>query len=975
MAGVAVEASIVGREGELGAITQALTELECGGSSCLAITGEPGIGKTRLCRELVRRASERDLLTISGSAAEIEHDVPYGPFVDALGPLLSRLSSDRLDSLRPGLVDELVPIFPDLAWRGTVSRQAQNTARHGGHNAVCVLLEALAGADRGLVLVLDDLHWADEASIELVAHLLRRRLAVPAVLVLSFRTVDAPPRLLRAVAGATSGGVRELELAPLAEVEAEAMLVGLDSASRESVYRDSGGNPFYLQELIRAGAGRRAMHGAPSGRLEAEVEPFVPRPVRWAIADELTSLPAAARRLLWAAAVVGDPFDLESAAAVAGLSADAGLGALDVLLARDLLRAGDRPRRFHFRHPIVRRAVYDWAGPARRLEAHARAAAELERDGAPVGLRAHHVANSAMQGDEAAIDLLARAGHEAAGRAPAASARWFQAALSLLPAKADQSRRISLLVPLAIALGTSGHPAESRAALVDALELLPSELTDRRAGILVLLARAEHMLGRHGVARKVLTDAVRDVTPRSAAALQLELAIDHWHASEWEAMSERAQAAACGGKGDRPGLHAEAVALLGLAEHGRGRLPAAAVNAEHAQQMVCQLSDRELAQRIESCVVLCYLLYVLERHRSAAELARRALRIARETGQRYFYVPLETGLGLLSLWRGRLAAAEVHSETAVDAALRLGDDQLLTWALAVRCWTLLLRGDLVGAQAVGRESAQVVARCPTALFAPVSQALYGRVLCELGDPAAGRDHMLAWGGGPELPRIDGPFDVNCYCALVDAELALGRQRAASLWGARADAAAACRGLPGREGLALRARATVLLAPDCSPDRKRAAEAAALALEASRLLSISGQVLEVARAQTLAGRALAVAGDHQDAVDQLQRAHATFTRCGAERYVDQCAQLLRGLGKRVQHGGRRTLGDTGLTVLSARETEIAELVARGLTNRQIGAELFVTEKTVESHMSNIFGKLGASSRATVAALVAGSRVVS
>ena len=156
----------------------------------------------------------------------------------------------------------------------------------------------------------------------------------------------------------------------------------------------------------------------------------------------------------------------------------AALAALDELVATDLLSATDVARRYRFRHPIVRRAVYESAGEGWRLGAHARAAAELERRGGSLAARAHHVERCAVMGDEAAGALLVAAGHEAAARAPAGAIRWFDAALRLMPDRGGD--RLSLLVPLATALAATGQLERALATLLDALALVPPELAELR---------------------------------------------------------------------------------------------------------------------------------------------------------------------------------------------------------------------------------------------------------------------------------------------------------------------------------------------------------------------------------------------------------------------------------------------------------------------------------------------------------------
>jgi hypothetical protein len=226
-------------------------------------------------------------------------------------------------------------------------------------------------------------------------------------------------------------GVTRLKLEQLSEAEAVDMLHTVDAAAATAIYRQGGGNPFYLEQLSRATDGG-----------------VLPASLAGAIAEELAALEGESRAFLNAAAVAGEPFEPDLAAAIAGIGEDSGFAALDDLLALDLVRPTDVPRRFAFRHPLVRQAVYESAGGGWRLAAHARAAAALEARRAATAERAHHVEQSAVQGDETAIELLLDAGREAAPRAPAAASRWFEAALRLLPS-GDADRHVAVRVALA----------------------------------------------------------------------------------------------------------------------------------------------------------------------------------------------------------------------------------------------------------------------------------------------------------------------------------------------------------------------------------------------------------------------------------------------------------------------------------------------------------------------------------------------
>jgi hypothetical protein len=185
-----------------------------------------------------------------------------------------------------------------------------------------------------------------------------------------------------------------------------------------------------------------------------------------AIAAELDGLSQAARAFVQAASVTGDPFELDLAVATAAVPEPEALTALDELIARDVLRAGEVPRSFRFRHPLVRSAIYASCSTGVRLVAHERADAALASWGAPAVVRAHHVEHSGRRGDAAAAGVLRDAGLHTAQRAPTSAARWFEAALRLLPLSAPVAERSDLLLALAGAKAATGAFEEGHAALL-----------------------------------------------------------------------------------------------------------------------------------------------------------------------------------------------------------------------------------------------------------------------------------------------------------------------------------------------------------------------------------------------------------------------------------------------------------------------------------------------------------------------------
>src|SRR5919198_1380178 len=417
---------LVGRDAELQRIERLLDGLGRRSAAVLALVGEPGIGKTRLLAELDARAAAREYLVLAGRATEFERELPFAVVVDALDRRLSELDPRRLEPLGPARLGELARVFPALGDVAGAEVRGLEGERYEAHRAVGALLERLA-APRPAVLILDDLHWADDASLELVSYLLRRPPRAPLLVALAHRPGQAAPGLIAALDRAVGEGICErIALAPLGAREARELL-GADVGDRraEQLQRETGGNPFYLRQLARSAAPVTPAVPIMAGNGE------LPAPVLAAIGHEVGQLPPAARTLLEAAAVTGDPFELDVAGPVAELAEVEALGALDALVAHELVRATALPRRFTFRHPIVRRAVYESLPPGRRIAAHRRAADALQELGAPAAVQAHHLAPSAARGDERALAVFTEAATgagTAARGARAAAARHVGAA-------------------------------------------------------------------------------------------------------------------------------------------------------------------------------------------------------------------------------------------------------------------------------------------------------------------------------------------------------------------------------------------------------------------------------------------------------------------------------------------------------------------------------------------------------------------
>ena len=959
---VADRPPLIGRRAELAALAESLKQLEERRSSIVALSGEPGIGKTRLLDELFDRADRHGHLVLRGRAAEMEQDLPFAVVIDAVGDYAASLGSARLERLIGPGAQELSPVAPGVEGLGGGGPGRLQDERFRTHRAVRVLLEALGSRGR-VVLALDDVHWADDASLELVGHLLRRPPRRGVMLVLAFRPAPARPALLNALAGAArDGGLAWLSPGALTRAEADRLLGDdLSVQVRAQLFDQSGGNPFYLQELARAGATR-----APAASSD------VPNRVELAIDQELRALPDDAQRLARAAAVVGDPVALDVAIAAAELELDRALIALDALLDAALLAPGDVPRRYRFRHPLVRRAIYDATAEGWRLGAHARAAQALAEHGGALAARAHHLERCAGPGDATAIEVLVTAAATVAPRAPATAAAWYAAALRLLPENPQTlAQRLGLLVALGQSQAATGELAATLQALTAALDLSRADdaLAPLRVRLVAACAMCENLLGRHEAAHARLVAALHEVPdPGSAAAadLQVQLAADSLYDGDFATMltcarrgREAANALA------EPGLEVLAESLVCFAELGLGWIAEAQTAAGAACAGMDALRDEELALRLEAPYYLGFAEYFAERYEDAIRHWRRGIGVSRATGQGQFTTPMSIGLAHAYEVTGRLRAGLDQAEAAVEAARLSGNRQLLCWALTADAWVSAIAGELPRARAAGVEAVNLVSDLDESVLSRATRVHVAAAQLEAGEPARCLESM-ADAGGPEFARVEPGRRAWLYAVLARAELALGHDAVAADWIARGERLQQTLGLGHVEAAVAYAAALLALAHGDAPDALEQAE------RAVRQADGAGALVQAARARIVAGRAAAQSGDAAAAAVWLERAESELAAMGALRFRDEAARDLRRLGRRVSARHRRAAGGSGLASLSGREREIAELVSRGRTNREIAGELFLSEKTIESHLRKVFGKLGVSGRVGVAEIVGRQR---
>ncbi|HET6952815.1 MAG TPA: AAA family ATPase, partial [Acidimicrobiales bacterium] len=559
----------VGRAAELAALADAWEHAAAGARHLVVVTGEAGIGKSRLTAEAARRVAAEGGRVLFGRCDQ-EALVPYQPVVEALDAFVATTPADELPPLGEEALAELAAVLPSLA----APRRAAAAAGRARLFGAVTDLVAAAAKERPLLLVLDDLQWADDDTLLLVRHLLRRAGHAPVLVVAISRDHDLDPgHTLGEVVHALDrdGWVRRLPLRGLAEADVRELLArtrgdGDHAAAARRLVADTAGNPFLLTELLQrddatAGAG--------------EVGDGIPPGVHDLVAGRLARLDPAATELVRTAAVAGSRFELDLVAGAAQLDEDAVLDALDAALASGLV-VEVSPDRYEFPHDIVRRTLVAQLSGARRRAVHQRLAAAVERlrahalDAYTPALAHHSSAGAGPGGDVRAVRWARAASDQAARRsAPAEAVRLSRQALVHVP-PGDGPLLAETTTELGVRLLAAGDAAGVRS-LVDGAALAREH------------ARPD-VLGRVALALADAAEARPDL--REPAARLVDAAV----------------ATAAAGTDPDPLRHARLLVRhvrLGLGPPsgaGRGRPPASALRALH-QRIVTLAEPHHVDER------------------------------------------------------------------------------------------------------------------------------------------------------------------------------------------------------------------------------------------------------------------------------------------------------------------------------------------------------------------------------------------
>ena len=1000
--------TFIGRQAELATLDRALDRAADGASSTVLVGGEAGIGKSRLITEFADHARARGALVLEGGCVSLGDGggLPFAPIVEALRRLPAILAEDAtrplgtMDDLRSPATGELGRLVPELGPGGgleTMSSDRPEWVQARIFEGLLALLHAL-GRRVPVVLILEDLHWADGSTRDVASFLARNARSERLVLVGTYRSDELHRRHpLRPWLSEMErvARVERIDLARFGRTEMAAQVAAiLDHPAAaglvDTVSRRSEGNPFFVEELLASGV--------------EDAGDALPESLREVLLTRVTALTEPAQRILGIASVAGRTVHPDLLAAVAGTPEEMLEGPLRETLASQILVSDVSldASAYRFRHALLAEVVYDDLLPSERRRLHAAYAAVLDARPVP-------------DGAEAASHLAALAHHATAAHEPARALRaWVGAARAATAAYAfaESMRAYERAIDLWDAV-----PADDRPDSVDAAELyheaslsaMVAGRSDRAAHFSRMAvslidrtreperwAQANERLARAAWVAGDTTDGLA-ILEASAAALEGS------QATSTRARIVAALAGALMLRGDPVEAIAaanEAVTLARLA--GAPSAEAHALNTLGTSLVLIGRTDQGLAVMYEAFDRTKALTDATDDMGRAYANLSSSLMVAGR-------VPESLDVALEGVaWSRSVGAAGGYgrfiSGNAIDAELHLGrwdeaarslEDQLDADAVGVNRLTLIgvagplyaRRGEFDLAERLLREGRTRIEQLMDVQFtAPVLAGLAELALTR-GQPAEASQVVVA--GRERLERMGASF--------YDAELVMLGARAeadqAEVARARRDQVAAERAAKVAEGYAERMRAYASAASDrhayggrleklaavTGAEAARAAGTADPAVwrEALDTLGSTGHAWLVAYARYRSAEALIGArAPRRESEIALNEAHATATGLGAEPLIGRIEALAR-RGRiplaaaatdiaEPDDGAPDGRDEIGLT---AREREVLALVAEGYTNRRIAEDLFISESTAGVHVSNILGKLGVASRTEAATVAA------
>ncbi|MBD0329555.1 MAG: AAA family ATPase [Thermoleophilia bacterium] len=917
---------IVGREAECARIDRLLDEARAARSAALLVRGEPGIGKTALCEYAEERADGMAVLRARGVVAESE--LAFAGLADLLKPVLDRL--DAIPEPQAAAIAGALALGPPAA---------------GDRFTVCAAtlsLLATVAEHEPVLVVVDDAHWLDRSSSEALLFAARRLEAESVALLAAVRAGEAP--MLE------QAGLPELEVGGLS-VEAVRALVGAaagtapDDEVAERLQRATGGNPLALRE-IAAVLTADELRGARPLREEL---PFGTELER-AFARRIAELPADVRRaLVVVAAADGGPVDATLAAL-----AQLGLGEQALVEAESAGVLAVRGEQLAFAHPLLRAAAYHGAAELERRTAH-RALAGAAGGRVPAERRALHLAAATPSPDEGVADALEESARRARARGGAAEAgRGFMEAARL---SVDGERRARRLLEAANDFRVVGQLDEAFAALEEALASTSDERL--RAEIQHVRGRAEMWRGAGGAGYELLVReaaAVAGLDPERAAVMLTDAAMLALAGAETEpALRAAREACRIAPAGGGP-VELLCRAALGTVQVVRGE----ASGAEALGPLLDSLDRAESDLPRHQLVLYAgwALVWAEDYERARSVLGGLAERGRAESAPGHLPLVL-AALSDLDFRCGRWASAYAGAAESVRLASETRQLGALPHALASLARVEAAQGREHECRAHAAKALELGRELGAGSVVLTARSALGLLELGLGRAEAAVGDLEEVARAYETRGIGDPGAVQWAPELVEAYVRLGRREEAADALGQLERRADATGRVWARAAALRCRG--LLVED--EGDAEAAFAAALALHDELPAPF-----ERARTELALGERLRRARRRADARQWLRSALAAFERLGAVSWLDRARTELHASGESLR---RQT--DTPLHELTPQELQVALLVAQGATNREAGAALFLSPKTIEAHLGRVYRKLNVRSRTELAHIVASEDV--
>jgi ATP/maltotriose-dependent transcriptional regulator MalT len=950
MMGRAVSPVFVGRRAELDILTEAYEETRSRSAMAVLVGGEAGVGKSRLIGKFIEQAAAGGAHVLFGGCVELSTEgLAYAPFTAALRQLVRETGTEEISALLPdGAGRDLARLLPEFGEPNSDTETENARARL--FEQLLTLLERLAER-QPLVLAIEDIHWADRSSRDLIAFLSRNLRTAPVLMLLTFRSDELHRQHpLRPVLAelARVDGVIKLELPRLTHDEVAAQMAGILGSAPEyglvsKVYERSEGIPLFVEALLEAGS-----------------ECGFPESLHDLIIGSVERLPEDTQRVLRTAAAGGIRIGHGLLSAVSGLCDTDLEGALRPAIAGNVIQVADG-HAYVFRHALIREAVHDELLPGEHTRLHARFAEEIERDRGlvPPGRAAIEIAHhwySARDDLWALISAWKAAGKAAHAYAYTEQMQLLERVLTLWDKVPDAAERIgadhtTILELASEAAYASGEIDRGIKFVKGALAGLDEQREPERvAELIVRLSQLQLQRLRPGVLEN-LRHAEKLVPEPGAARAHVLAKLGSFlmfsgETAEGTLLTQEAlrMATSLGDEGEE----AELLINLAIGQSIDGRLAESIATNERAREIGHRLGSGRLVLRALGNNIDA--LTNLGRSEEAVALAIEGERLAKKYGtyrmQGTFIANNRAeALECLGRWD---EALEV-----VDTVLRRDP------VLKTRYHLLRVRANI----AVGRGD---LGRLESALSE--MHAFAGLPLKSAQDSSANARLLIHWYQMHGEP----------HQALAVAERALRDNHSSKAmlgWRLLSHMFALCE-----------ATSTTAATADLSSSlRAQIAEVAAKltidgpVAEAYRLLCVGdfdaaatawdrlGRPYPRAKALLAAAEAAAGANDRDGAAVRLRQAHPVALSLGAVPLAGEIEALARRI--RVSVTGEPEPGPApGSPLLTPRELEVLRLVAKGRSNRDIAAELFISAKTVSVHVSNILGKLGVASRteATAAA---------